>query len=459
MDDLLDLARRDDIRLVRFLYVDNAGVTRGKAVTAKTLARKLVEGVGLTRAQMAMNLLEQVVPVEGMEPVGEIRLVPDPDTWTILPWAPGCASLLCNQLDHDRQDWGACPRLYLQRMINRAANQGIRVEASFENEFYLLDQEGRPFDRSPVYSSIGLDASWGVMSDILKALDAQGISAEQAINEYGPGQEEISIRSTPALDAADRQVKLKDTVRGAALQHALHASFAPKPFPSEIGSGAHLHLSLWDADSSPPKQSSRNRSARSQPRNLLYDAARERGLSDLGRHAVGGMLAHLPGLLAITCPSYNSYRRLQPGAWASAYSAWGFDNREAAVRVASPFWGRENQTFNLELKPIDGSANPYVALGATIAAMLDGIERRLDPREPCEHDPAGLGEAQRAELGISPLPSSLASALDRLEHDDLLLGTFPDLLRRSFLAVRRSELEAFSSHDEEYELAWHRYRY
>ncbi|MBE3590984.1 MAG: glutamine synthetase [Firmicutes bacterium] len=445
--DVLRAAEAAGVQLVRFEYCDHSGVARAKTVHARELPRKLREGVGLTRAQMAINLLEQLQPVAGMEPVGEIRLVPDPDTFSVLPWDPRSASLLCDQLGHDGRDWGACPRSFLKRAVRRAEEMGIHIEATFENEFYLAKEvDGRPvpFDRSPVYSAIGLDLGAVVMHEIVDALEAQGLEVEQAINEYGPGQQEISIRHAPALRAADRQMKLRDTVRGVALRHGLLATFAPKPFPEEIGSGAHIHFSLWDLE---------------RRRNLLYDAGRPDGLSDLGRRFIGGILRHLRALAALTCPSYNSYRRLQPHAWSSAFTAWGFDNREAAVRVASPFWGREAQTYNVELKTSDASANPYLALGGLILSGLDGVERGLDPGEPVAVDPAHLPEEERRQRGIRPLPASQAEALAELERDEVLAGAMGDLLLRSYLAVRRSEAEAFAERDAEFEIAHHFYKF
>lgn len=445
--EVIDLAQREGIKLVRFLYCDHGGVIRAKAIYVSHLPHKLSEGLGLTRAQMAMNVLDALVDVEGMEPVGEIRLVPDPNTFSVLPWAPASASLICDQLDHDHRDWGSCPRSFLKTMVERARGAGIEVHATFEVEFYLAREQSDgyvPFDHAPVYSTIGLDGSAEVMVDIVDALQAQGILVEQAINEYGPGQQEISVRHAPALTGADNHIKLRDTVRGVALQRGLLASFAPKPFENGIGSGCHIHFSLWDTESD---------------RNLLYDPGDPRDLSDVGRHFTAGILAHLPALVALTCPSFNSYRRLQPHAWSSAFTAWGFDNREAAVRIVSPFWGREEQTYNIELKTVDGSCNPYIALGGLIATGLDGIERRLDPGEPSEVDPASLPEDEREHRGIQRLPTSMYEALTNLERDEVLLGAMPDLMRRSFLAVRRSEEEAFSAENTAFEIRNHFYKY
>src|SRR3978361_13580 len=135
--DVVAAAEDNDLRLVRFEYCDFSGVARTKAIDVGQLAHKLVEGVSLTRAQMAINQLEQLIDIEGMEPIGEIRLVPGPATFSVLPGAPRTASVLCNQVGHDRLDWGACPRSFLQGVIARAAALGVHVQATFENEYSL----------------------------------------------------------------------------------------------------------------------------------------------------------------------------------------------------------------------------------------------------------------------------------------------------------------------------------
>ena len=444
---LINRAKLANVQLVRFIYCDYSGVTRAKALHVSHVANKLHEGLGLTRAQMAINLLEDLIEVEGMEPVGEVRLVPSADTFSILPWTPGQASIICDLLDQNHLSWGACPRSFLKAMAAEAESMGIKIEATFENEFYLAREENGiyiPFDHSPVYSSIGLDLSAQVMHDIVEALIEQDIVVEQAINEYGPGQQEISIHHAHAIRAADNQIKLRDTVRGVALRHNLLASFAPKPFPEDIGSGCHVHFSLWNTGGQ---------------RNLLYDTNEPRGLSEMGRQFIAGILDHLPALIALTCPSYNSYRRLQPQTWSAAYTAWGFDNREAAIRVASPFWGREEQTYNLELKSVDSSANPYIALGGLIAAGLDGIKRRLQPGQPCEHDPSKLSEAERVENHIRRLPTSMHEALDNLAQDTLLADAMGDLMSRAYLAIRRSEEQAFAKQNVDFEIRNHFYKF
>lgn len=435
IDEVVARARADDVRLVRFLYCDPSGVIRGKNVHVDRLASKIREGVGLTRGQNAVNMLEHYVPVAGMEPVGEIRITPDVETYTVLPWVPRTAGMLSDQLDHDGRDWGSCTRSYLKRAIASAAAMDLRVMAAFENEFYIAEEvDGvvRPYNDGPVYSSAGMDRVADVMDDIVTALETQGLEIEQAINEYGPGQQEIAIRYADALRAADNQVKFRDAVRGVVeVSYGLIASFAPKPFADGVGSGAHIHFSLWSQDGT---------------RNLLYDeGAGDRLLSETGRRFVAGILDHLPALVALTCPSFNSYERLRPSAWAGSTVSWGPDNRECAVRVASTFRGREAESTNVELKACDPSCNPYLALGGLIHAGLDGIRRGLEPPAPALKDPAVMSDEERARSGVRPLPTSLRDALAHLQADEVLFGSLGDLLGRCIVEVRTAESAALEA--------------
>jgi glutamine synthetase len=294
-------------------------------------------------------------------------LVPDPDTFVVLPYAPRSGQMLVNMVELDHSPWALDPRAFLQRMVAKAAEAGLTFDAAFENEFYLAvrTEDGyRPVDQSLCFSAIGMESTEEVIQDIIAALTEQGLTVELSHPELGWGQQELSIRHAPALSAADNQITYRQTVRAVAGEHGLIASLAPKPFADQAGSGAHLHWSIWDKDHT---------------MNKLAEGGGENGLSELARNAIAGVLAHLPGLLGLTTPSTNSFRRLQPHYWSSAYTAWGIENREAAVRVPSRYWDDEAGSANLELKASDASANPYISLGGVMAAALDGIERGLDP--------------------------------------------------------------------------------
>lgn len=449
--DVVRQAREADLRLVRFLYCDNGGIIRGKATHASKLPTRIQEGIGQTLAMQAFTGVESLVPVEGMGPVGEFRLIPDPNTFVILPYVPSTGTMLCDMILTNGKPWEACPRTFLKRMIARLADQKIRAEAAVEHEFYLAREEGGkyvPADHSLCYSSIGLDEQAEVIDAILEALEAQGISIELFHTELGPAQQELSIHHADVLRAADNVCLVRETTRGVARSFDLLATFAPKPFLDQAGSGAHIHLSLWGTDES-----------QHSGKNLFYDAKQRGSLSQFGKHFVGGVLRHIRGLVAITCGSPNSYRRLLPHFWSSAFGAYGFDNREGAIRVPSVFWGREADSINLELKPSDHSGNPYLAMGALLAAGMDGVENHIDPGEPQEIDPGNYSDAEREQRGIRRLPTSLDEALDELERDEVLMGALGPLLTSSYIAVKRNESAFFKDKTPEEEALQHFYKY
>ena len=431
------------MRLIRFLYCDNGGTVRGKAVHIDRLADRMRTGVGLTVAMQAMSSVDELQPVEGMGPVGEIRLVPDPETFVVLPYAPHSAAMLADHVALDHQPWDAGPRPFLAKMAGALAERDMTLLCGVENEFSLArqqDNEFVPIDHSLCFSTIGMAAAADVIDSMVEALERQGIALEQYYAELGHGQQELSVSPLPAVQAADIQVLVRETIRGVASRHDLVASLAPKPWPDQAGNGAHVHVSLWDA---------------SLEQNLFHEDTGRYGLSQLAEQFIAGILAHLPGLLGLTAPTFNSFQRLLPEHWSSAYVCWGPDNREAAVRVPSLFWGREMASANIEYKPIDASCNPYLALGGLIAAGLDGVDRRLTPPQPVTIDPFRMSSEEREALGIAPYPPTVGHALDALERDDVLTGALGLTLTRSYLAVRRSEWEADPGTDEAHARARH----
>ncbi len=456
---VLALAEADGLSLVRFLYADHGGIIRGKAAALPMLAERLNTGIGHTGAMMAMSMLDTLQPVEGMGPVGEVRIVPDPGTFVVLPYAPGAGAMNADLIRLDGKPWEACARTFLKQAIAELAAAGYAMSAAFEPEFTLGRREPGladgpdrlvPIDDSLCYSATGFHLAHDYAIDLVRALQAQGLQVEHYYPELGPGQQEVSIRHAPALRAADNHVIYRETVRGIALRHGLWASLAPKPIPGQAGNGAHLHASLWDLAGS-------HAAHPGQPgtRNLFHAAGDRYGLSQTAYHFIGGLLAHLPALTALTCGSVNSYRRLTPQTWASAYTVYGMDNREAAIRICSPMRGNTEATVNLELKPSDSSANPYLALGAYIHAGLDGIRGKLDPGEAVNVDPATMTEAERLRAGAHRLPESLGAALDALEADELLMEALGPLRRRAYLAVKRAEAEAFAARGVDYECFHH----
>jgi glutamine synthetase len=445
--EILRKCKSEKTQLVRFLYCGNDGVIRGKACHTQFLPSYLTSGIGLTVAMQSFNMLDQLVPEGSFGPVGEIRLMPDVETFAILPYTQKSARLLSDMVTLDGDPWGACPRTFLKRMIEQAQRAGVVLKAAFENEFTLARREGEryvPLDRSPCFSTIGMESAAPVMLEIIEALMAQGVYPEQYYAELGPGQQELPVRFADALRAADNQITMRETARGVAGKHGLLASFAPKPFPDQAGNGSHVHFSLWRIKNG---------------KNHFHDPKGRYGLSEAAYAFIGGLLAHLPALVALTAPSVNSYRRLQPRFWSSAYTAWGPDNREGAIRIPSKRRGLEMESTNLEFKPCDPSNNPYLALGSLLAAGLDGMERKLDPGEPALVDPDTLSEAERKRRGIHRLPTSLGEALDALERDEILRAALGEVLAKEYLAVKRSEVRGFQGRDLAFEIEQHFYKY
>jgi glutamine synthetase len=327
------------------------------------------------------------------------------------------------------------------------AERGARLEVAFENEFSLATQvDGQfvPIDSGLCFSTISATAAQDYLDELAAALDAQGIVLEQYYSELGHGQHEISTGHAPALEAADVQVYVRETIRGVAARHGLVASLAPKPWPENAGNGGHIHFSLWDSDGG---------------RNRFHDASASDRLSGEARSFVAGVLDHLPGLCGLTAPSFNSYHRILPQYWAGAFVCWGHDNREAPLRVPSVFWGMEEASTNVELKSADASSNPYLAVGGLIAAGLDGLTRELEPPDPVEVDPATIDEQERAARGIVRLPATQEEALDALEADAVLMTALGPVLSGSYLTVRRSEWAAYSAGDEAFEQQGHFLKY
>ncbi len=274
----------------------------------------------------------------------------------------------------------------------------------------------------------------------LDALLAQDIPVEQYYPESGPGQQELTILHAPALIAAERQIVFRETVRAVARQHQLRASFLPKIFADQAGSGCHLHLSLWRDGT-----------------NLIADSTATGQLSAMASEFVAGVQHHLPALMALTTPSPNSYRRIAPHSWSGAFNCWGFDNREAAIRIptnpASP------SPTHVELKTMDATANPYLAMGAVIAAGLDGLQTHRSLSEPVQCDPGTLSEGERRKRGIQRLPETLGVSIEHLTQDAVLLAALGPALAQAYVAVRKAEWEAMQDYtlDDEVALLLERY--
>jgi glutamine synthetase len=415
------------VKFVRIIWCDNANVIRAKAAHIAYLDDYIDNGVGITMAQQALPVMyDSVVPETGLGPVGEVRLMPDWSTLKILPYAEKHAQVLSDMvISETGKVWEHCPRGFLRRQIERLAERDLILQAALENEFFLLRKtaEGtlEPADDT-VFSATGsMNLHHAFINDVTDALIAQGVEVEGYYPESGPGQQEVNVRYVEALQAADQQIVYRETARGVATQHGMIASFLPKILKDKAGSGCHINFSLW-----------RNGA------NISGNPQQDTGISREAGAFIAGILDHLPALCAVTIPSKTSYRRIQPHFWAGAFRSWGYQNREAAVRVCKNKEG--TQANRLEFKTADATANPYLALGALIAAGLDGLQRNLELPEEVTVDPGLIAEELRNAKGIDLLPQNLGEALDAFHKNDVLQEALGPLAK-SFAAVRQNEWE------------------
>jgi glutamine synthetase len=245
------------------------------------------------------------------------------------------------------------------------------------------------------------------------------------------------------IAVADTNLVARHTIRAVARANGLAVSFAPVVFAGLVGNGDHLHLSLWDR----------------RGRNRFAGGDGPEGMTREAEAFAAGILGSLPAIVGVSCPSVASYLRLQPHRWAGAFQAWGRENREAGLRFVTGMVGSRSEAANLEVKPVDGSGNPYLVLGSIVAAGLDGLERDLRLPEPTLEDPASLSAGERRKRGIAQLPSSLGVAIAELERSAVLREAMGDMLFDSFVATRKGELEAFDGMDDDAVVRAHRWRY
>ncbi len=446
-EEVIGKAQAAGVKLVRFLFSDTNGCVRGKCSSIATAAGRFKSGIGIVKATMAQNLLDQMQTDSGYSATGEVRLIPDLDTFRLLPYTSASASVLCDMQELNGGPWASCPRNFLKKQIEAAADMGFKVLAAFEPEFMLGVMEAgefRPVDKGLCFSTQSMNAADRFISRLFDCLERQDLKVEQYYAELGAGQHELSIEPATALTAADNLITYRETAYGVAQELGLTATFMPKRSSEDAGNGCHLHLSLWSSD---------------EKTNLFYDAQSESGnLSEIGLQFIAGILTHLKALTAITCPSVNSYRRLKPRSWSSAYTCWGIDNREAALRVPSLFSGQESQTCNIELKACDATANPYLALGAVIACGLDGVKRKLVAPPAVQCEPSELSDEEMIAGQIERLPQSLNEALTELEADLFLFQQLGPELANTFIVVKTSEVSAYLN-DAEFEFSTHLLRY
>lgn len=426
-ESILQRLKENGTRLVACTLVDNAGVTRVKCVPIDRLISAAQYGIGLSYVFAVFAVDDHIAASPGYDtPSGDMRLIPDLSAIVELSGAPGWAWAPVDQYDQELNVMPICQRSLLKRVAGLAAAQGITFKTAFELEFTLLKPDGEPVHYGPGYSPIALLPLEGFAVEVMTALEEQGIKIAQFHPEYSMGQVEMSFEALPPLAAADQHVLARITIRRIADRHGFKTSFAPLVLENAVGNGCHLHFSAWQDD-----------------QNLMTGGDRAEGLTRTGEALAAGVLTHLRDLVAVYAPSILSYRRLQPNSWSGGFTCWGHENREAALRMIKGTIGSRHRAANLELKTVDHTANPYLAMAMVIASGLDGLARGLKLPQPLQINPSSLSEAEREANEIYRLPADLGQAIDRLARSDFARQVMGEAQFEAFLASRRLEWDSY----------------
>ncbi|MGX4688510.1 glutamine synthetase [Streptomyces sp. JNUCC 63] len=430
-------------------YVDTAGIGRVKTVPTGKLAAAAAWGVGMSPVFDTFLADDSIVTTDVLgSPDGDLRLYPDLDHLVVLSGQPGWAWAPVDRITQEGERHPGCGRTFLRRIVADAERRhGLAFKAAVEVEWSVgrgtaPEGEFEPAVSGPAYGAVRQVELSDCAADLLAALAAQGMDVEQFHPEYAAGQFEVSVGAADPVAAADRSVLVRQTVRAVARRHGLRVSFAPAVVARGVGNGGHVHLSAWRDGT-----------------NLHSGGDRRYGMTAEAESFAAGLLAHLPALTAVTAPSPASYLRLKPSQWAGVFTAWGRETREAALRVVTGTRGLRDRAANLEVKPVDLAANPYLALGCLIAAGLDGTTSSASLPEEITGDPARFGAAQAAARGVRRLPASLAEAVAEFREDEVVRTALGPVLADAVIAVRQGEIAAVDGLDDEQVAAAYRWKY
>jgi glutamine synthetase len=428
----LERLRTAGVDVVRVSYPDLIGVDRGRDVLLEHVPAATEHGLAFCRAVYHTSPMADVVPVAGGLDQGlpDIAVFPDLSTLTAMPWEPNVAWCLGDACLADGSPAPEDPRAVARGVAARLATLGYDLVCGPELEFYLCEQapdgQWRRYANDPgnVYVVGRKGDPKGLLLHMLRQLRDAELRVTAANHEFSPGQFEINLNHSGLLDAADRAFRLKSAVQEIARHNDLMATFMAKPFNDEGGSGFHVHASICDETGL----------------NVFGDVEGSDGLSAIGRYAIGGVLAHAPGLSALLNPTINSYKRFGPDTLAPWLIDWGLDNRSAMVRIPP----ERGAAARMEVRLGDATANPYLGIAAIGAAVYLGITEKIEP-------PAKL-EGYGYDPSRSPvLPMRLPDALAALEADTSLTDVLGEYFVQSFLTYKRNEVNRFERHVTDWE--------
>lgn len=433
IDYVLRSLEQRDIRFVRLWFVDILGRLKNFAISPEDLEVAFEEGIGFDGSA-----------IEGFATPEEADMLafPDASTFQILPWRPshnGVARVFCDVCTPDRKPFAGDPRDALRRMFRKAEKAGYLLNVGAELEYYYFPDEHtpEPLDNVGYFDLSVSDAARDLRRNTVLTLEKMSVPVEYTFHAAGRSQHGMSLRHAEALSMSDAITTAKLIIKQQAYESGCHASFMPKPLAGEDGSAMFLHQSLFDHDGN----------------NVFWGEADEKyHLSDIAKHYMAGILAHAREISAITNPTVNSYKRITTGGDSvPQYATWGLRNRASMVRIPVYKPGKQLST-RIELRSPDPMANPYLVNAVTLAAGLDGIERKLELPPEATAETLKLNDRQMLEAGYTPLPRSLKEALDVFEDSQFMKDALGEHIHSFFLKKKRDEWHKFESTITEWEI-------
>jgi glutamine synthetase len=419
------------VRNLLVTMIDQAGIARVKLIPVARSEAALSRGVSFSLTSALLLCADDAIAVcPGYPPaLGDVRLLADAQ---LLRWLDAGRGLVWAPADQLRPEGGRFPTCQRHALASQDAvlrRFGLETLAAFEVEFTLFRGAAdapEPVHRGPAYGlqpMLDLE-EWA--DDVLLACEAAGLAIQQLHPEYGTGQYELSLQPASPVRAADELVLVRLIVQRISARHGLRASFAPVTSTDGLGNGCHLHLS-----------------ARDERGNVFADTEAGQGMRPPGAAIIAGLVDLLPETTALLAPSVNSYDRLRPGRFSGATACWGVENREAAIRYIPGASGQRDAGANIEVKPVDGAANPYLALAAILATAATGIRDGRTAPMPVTGDPATVDDEAARGARIASLPATLGEALGLLDRSTVLRTALGDDIIDTLLAVRGHEWETY----------------
>jgi glutamine synthetase len=417
------------IRFIRLWFTDVQGFLKSFAITPQELEGAFSEGMGFDGSS-----------IDGFSRIQESDMVamPDPSTFQIIPWRSEAhvARMFCDIQNPDGSPFEGDPRFVLRQQLERASQMGYTFYTGPELEyFYFSDSKGTEFlDRGTYFDLTPLDVATDYRKRTVEYLEAMGIPVEYVHHEVAPSQHEIDLRYADAMSMADSVMTYRLTVKEAAQEFGVYATFMPKPVFGVNGSGMHTHQSLFEGD-----------------RNAFFDATDEYHLSKVARGYIAGILAHAREITLVTNQWVNSYKRLVPGYEAPVYVCWARRNRSALVRIPMYKPGKESAT-RIEFRSPDPACNPYLAFSAMLAAGLAGIEGEYELPPEASNNIYEMTDEERRAAGIESLPENLHEAIRVAEESKVLRGALGDHVHEWLIRNKREEWDAFKGYVSPFEL-------